>query len=335
MRLLVLGGTVFLSRAVAAEGVRRGHEVVCAARGSSGSVPDGAALVRVDRDGGEAALEPLAGERFDAVVDVATMDPEWVRAALKALGGNAGHWTFVSSMSVYADHGIPGQSVATAKLLPEVPQRPAEPTADAYGGAKVASERAVSGLFDGPAFLVRPGLIVGTGDPSGRFGYWPARLHRGGEVLVPAPLDASVQFVDVLDLASWIVDAAQERLDGTFDAVCPSLPFSEVLARVAAGVRAPAHELVPAPPGWLQEREVQPWAGPRSLPLWAPGEEYAGFMAHDVSASVAAGLSIRPVEETAADALANELALDGDPDRERKAGLTADEERELLAAVPR
>lgn len=330
MRLLVIGGTVFLSRAVAAEAVADGHEVVCAARGRSGSVPDGATLVRVDRDTPD-AFAPLAEDYFDAVVDVATMDPDWVRAAVRALGGRAGHWTFVSSMSVYADHGTPGMDAASSPLLPAVPQRPPQPTPEDYGGAKVASEQAVAELFDGPAFMVRPGLIVGSGDPSDRYGYWPARLHRGGEVLVPQPLQAPVQLVDVRDLAAWIVHAATARLAGVFDAVCRPVPLGEVLARTADGVRAPAHTLVPAPEPWLLQRGVQPWSGPRSLPLWVPGEEYAGFMSQDVSASHAAGLRTRPIEETAAAALAHELSLG--PDRQRRAGLSAAQEAQLLAEL--
>jgi len=331
MRLLVLGGTVFASKAVAAEGVRRGHEVVCAARGVSGQVPDGASLVRVDRDAGAAAYQPLAGEEFDAVVDVAGMNLGWVRDALHAVGRRAGHWTFVSSMSVYADHGTPGQHASSARLLPPVHERPSEESADAYGGVKVASEQAVNELFDGPAFLVRPGLIVGAGDPSDRYGYWPARLSRGGDVLVPEPLDAPAQLVDVRDLASWIVDAAESRLAGVYDAVCQPLPLAELLARTAAGIGAPAHELVPAPPGFLEEHGVQPWSGPRSLPMWVPGAEWAGFMAHDVSASLAAGLRPRPLEHTAAAALEHERALG--LQREREAGLSAVEEADLLAAL--
>jgi len=330
MRLLVLGGTVFVSRTVAATALRRGHTVVCAARGTSGSVPAGARLVPVDRDGGPDAYRPLSGEAFDAVVDVATMNPGWVRDALQALGPRAGHWTFVSSMSVYADHGTPGQQATSAALLPPVTQRPEDPTPDAYGGVKVASEQLVAAQFDGWAFVVRPGLIAGTGDPSDRFGYWPARLARGGDVLVPEPLDAPVQLIDVADLAGWIVDAAERRLAGVFDAVCRSLPLAEVLAATADGVRAPAHELVPVPPDWLESHGVRPWSGPRSLPLWAPGAEYAGFMAHDVAASFAAGLRSRPLAETAADALAHERTLG--LERDRRAGLSPAEEAELLAA---
>ncbi len=331
MRFLVLGGTVFLSRAVAVEALRRGHDVVCAARGTSGPVPDGATLVTVDRDSGAGTFDALAGEEFDAVVDVATMDPDWVRTALTELGARAAHWTFVSSLSVYSDHGTPGQTVETARLLPPVDHKPPELTPDTYGGAKVASEQAVTELFDGPAFLVRPGLIVGDGDPTDRFGYWPARLARGGRILVPAPLDGPAQFVDVVDLAEWIVDAGERRLAGTFDAVCQPVPLSEVLAEIAKGVQAPEYELVVASAEFLEEHEVRPWSGERSLPLWAPGSEYAGFMAHDVSASLAAGLRTRPIADSAAAALEHEVALG--LDRDRKAGLNAAQEAELLAAL--
>lgn len=328
MRLLVLGGTVFLSRAVAAEGLRRGHDVTCAARGTSGRVPEGAMLVGVDRDGGPSAYEPLAGLEFDAVVDVATMNPAWVRDALAAVGTRSAHWTFVSSMSTYADHATPGQNAATAEVLPALYERPDEFTPDGYGSCKVGSELEVTRLFDGPAFLVRPGLIVGDGDPSDRYGYWPARLSRGGRVLVPEPLDSPVQFVDVLDLATWIVDAGERGLAGTFDAVCHSVPLRDVLTATAAGVNAPEHELVPVPPEFLDEHEVEAWAGKRSLPLWVPGTSHAGFMAHDVSASYEAGLRTRPIEESAADALRHEQALG--LDRERRAGLSAADEDTLL-----
>jgi nucleoside-diphosphate-sugar epimerase len=234
-------------------------------------------------------------------------------------------------MSVYADHGTPGQNAATAAVLPPLDERPAEVTPDAYGGAKVGSEQAVTELFDGPAFLVRPGLIVGTGDPTDRYGYWPARFARGGRILVPEPLDTPTQFVDVLDLAEWIVDAGERQLAGTFDAVCHPVPLAQVLAATAQGVQGLEYELVRASPEFLAEHEVSPWSGPRSLPLWAPGPEYAGFMAHDVSSAYEAGLRTRPIAESAAAALAHERVLG--LDRERKAGLSAAEEDKLLALL--
>ncbi|MGH3431366.1 MAG: epimerase, partial [Thermocrispum sp.] len=181
MRILVFGGTVLVSRAVATEAVRRGHDVVCAARGRSGPVPDGARLVPVDRDD-QATLEPLAGERFDAVVDTSIMSHTWTADALRVLGEGAGHWAFVSSISVYAEHRTLGQRPGAPVLEP----RPLHATladretdADLYGAIKVASENAVLAAFPG-AFVVRPGLVTGPGDHTDRFGYWPMRFARGG-----------------------------------------------------------------------------------------------------------------------------------------------------------
>src|SRR4051795_5665253 len=206
MRLLVLGGTVFLSRAVAAEAVSRGHEVTCAARGTSGSVPDGAMLVEVDR------TQPLPdlGE-FDAVVDVARQ-PSWVRAAVAAYPG--AHWVFVSTVNVYADDATPGGTPASLPLVEAMEEDgDLEEDPQAYGRMKVACERIV---LDGAAsaMVIRPGLIVGPGDPSGRFTYWPKRLAAGGEVLAPGDPDDLMQVADVRDLAAWAVTACEQRTTG-------------------------------------------------------------------------------------------------------------------------
>lgn len=158
MRMLVLGGTQFLGRAVAARAVGRGHAVTCAARGRSGAAPPGARFVAIDRDRAH-GLDALRGETFDAAVDVAR-DPGRVRRALAALVGRVGHWTFVSTTSVYADTATRGQTARTASLLAPSDDGP-------YGAAKVACERA----FGSGALICRAGLIVGPGDPTGRFSY--------------------------------------------------------------------------------------------------------------------------------------------------------------------
>ncbi|MFI9006942.1 NAD-dependent epimerase/dehydratase family protein [Actinosynnema sp. NPDC053489] len=322
MRILVLGGTVFLGKATAAEAVRRGHEVVCAARGESGAVPGGAVLVPVDRD---VDLGPLAGRHFDAVVDVARMSVTWVRRALAAV--TADHWTFVSSASVYADHSTPG---GTATLDP-VEDDPAAPmTPERYGAVKVASEHAVLDAVGDRAFIVRAGLINGPGDPTDRFGYWPNRLSRGGRVAVPDAPDQPVQHVDVRDLAAWVVDAAERRTTGTFDAVGPANPLSLVLGEIAGAVAPPGTVLVRVPEAVLQRHGVEPWVGPRSLPLWLPPTHRA-MMFRDAGPALAAGLRVRPTAETALDALAHERALG--PDRPRRAGLPPEAEDALLRDV--
>jgi nucleoside-diphosphate-sugar epimerase len=329
MRILVLGGTVFLSRAVAESAVARGHDVTCAARGVSGAVPDGATLVRWDRS--EAVPAGLAGTTFDAVVDVSRI-PSHVRNAVAAFPD--AHWTFVSTANVYADSATPGGTPATLPLLDPIDTHE-DPNSgpEVYGAMKVACENLVRSGAAAP-LIVRPGLIVGPGDPSGRFTYWPSRFAQAAQdglpVLVPEPVDRPVQLVDVRDLAEWIVTAAERGTTGDFDAVCQPVPRSELLAQVAEAAGADP-ELVAVAPEVLAEHEVSPWSGPRSIPFWAADLVDAGFMTHDVTSTLAAGLKIRPFAETTRDTLA---WLSATPDA-TVTGLTRDEEQEVLAAVRR
>ncbi|MFD5824603.1 NAD-dependent epimerase/dehydratase family protein [Lentzea sp. NPDC060358] len=323
MKILVLGGTVFLSKAVTAEAVRRGHEVLCGARGASGAVPEGARLVSIDRDE-PGAYDELAGERFDAVIDVSKYSVTWVREALRAFGETTPHWTFVSSISVYADH-------ATDELHPALEDDPAEEfTSERYGGIKVASENAVNEAVRGREFIVRAGLITGPDDPSDRFGYWPARMARGGRVVVPDSPDLGFQHVDVRDLARWIVFAAEERVTGTFDSTGPVQPFQMAIGEIAGATAAPGTQLVPVGEDVLERLEVNPWSGPRSLPLWLP-RAWAGMVGRDVGRALANGLRTRPLAETALASLEYERGLG--LDRPRKAGLTEQDEQEVLTAV--
>lgn len=325
MRLLLLGGTAFLGRIIARHALSAGHEVICAARGASGPVPPGARLVVVDRDdpGGLAALD---GGWYDAVVDV-SRHPGHVRDAVAALGARVGHWTLVSTVTVYADQGTPGQRADRAPVLAPLPleRYPAALDRENYGPAKVACERAVldAGL---PALVARAGLVIGPEDPSGRFAYWPARLARGGEVLAPGDPAEAVQWVDARDVAAWLVRSAQARLTGVFDAIGAPVGRAEFLAAVAAGVRArPRFTWVSR--DFLEERGVNPWSGERSLPLWLPLPEYGGFMSRDTSPALAAGLSTRDVGESARDTLA---WLADHPEGGKGAGLPAGDEADLL-----
>ena len=328
MRILILGGTVFLGRAVAAHAAAAGHLVTCAARGHSGAVPDGVELVALDRDAPD-GLAPLAGRDFDAVIDVARR-PSQVRAALAALAGRVEHWGFVSTGSVYAADAAPGQDAGapTHSPAPSTVDDPVTDGLDWYGPLKVSCEQAVlaSGV---PAFVCRAGLIVGPEDRSDRFTYWPVRLARGGPVLAPGAPDELVQFIDVRDLAGWLVHAAEHAVVGVYDGIGAPLPRAEFLAGVAAGVGTDP-ELVWVGQPELERQEVAPWAGPRSLPLWLPLPAYGGFMTRDVTASLAAGLRTRPVAQTAADTLAWYTQA-GAP--ALGCGLTAQEEVAVLTAA--
>jgi len=332
MRLLVLGGTVFLGRAVARHARDAGHEVTCAARGQSGPPAEGIRFVAVDRSA-PAGLSPLAGEAFDAVIDVARR-PSHVRAAVETLAGRVGHWSFVSTCSVYADNATPGQRAEDAPLLPAAPPEVDDAQGSAYGPCKVTCEQVVrDGIGADRAFLCRAGLIVGPEDPSGRFAYWVRRLARGGEVLAPGHPDEPVQFVDVRDLAGWLVAAAESGLTGPYDGIGAPMPRGRFLAEVAAGVGG-SPSLTWVDQEFLAAHDVRPWMGERALPLWLPLPEYGGFMTRDTSPALAAGLRMRDVAATAHDTLAWLLGERETPDREAadRHGLRPDDEAAVLRA---
>ncbi|GGL41030.1 oxidoreductase [Phycicoccus endophyticus] len=326
MRLLLLGGTAFLGRAVARVALEDGHDVTCVARGVSGGVAPGARLVRHDRD--HEGLGGVEDEHWDAVVDLAR-DPGQVRRAVTALAGRAAHWVFVSTVNVYADHSRAGADESTPLLA----AREDDDGPDAYGAGKVACEGYVLEAA-GPqhALVARPGLIGGPGDGSGRTGYWPWRFAHpagDGEVLVPDALQGATQVLDVRDLAAWLVTAAEQRIAGVADAVGPRTTLGAALAAAAAAARSHA-VWTAADPGWLTEHGVDAWMGPRSLPLWLPFPDHAGFADRGGAAARALGLTTRALEDTLVDTLAWEERRPAD--RPRRAGLTDDEERELLAA---
>src|SRR4051794_28699605 len=207
MRMLVLGGTQFLGRHATEIALERGHDVTLFNRGQTRPelFPD-VEKVRGDRDGD---LGALAGRSFDAVVDTSGYVPRVVAATIDALG-DVGHYTFVSTISVYADVSTPPTESSPLAQLEE----PTEEWREAYGELKVLCEEAVRERLPN-AFVPRPGLIVGPWDPTGRFTYWPARLADGGRVLAPAPADADAQVIDVRDLAAWIVRAGEDGTSGT------------------------------------------------------------------------------------------------------------------------
>lgn len=324
MKLLVLGGTVFLSRAVAAEAVRRGHDVTCACRGASGSVPSGARLLTWDRGAGEPPPPEVTALGADAVVDVAR-HPSWVRAAVDAVA--QAHWVFVSTINVYADNPTPGGRPGTLPLV-EAVHTDEDPASgpEVYGAMKVGCEAAVVGGA-ASSTIIRPGLIAGPGDPSGRFTYWPLRLAEGGDTLAGgAPTDV-VQVIDVRDLAAWIVTCAERRTTGVLDGVGPAVPVGDLLAEVAHGIGSDA-TLTWVPDDVLADAGVEPWAGAHGLPLWLPRPAYDGMLSHDVEPSYAAGLVTRPVAETARDTLGWAREHPDGP----RTGLSREHERRVLAA---
>jgi len=316
MRLLIGGGNRFLSRETAAEAARRGHEVVCVTRGESGSLPPGVTDLRWDRRD-PAPPEVADAGPFDAVVDVARV-PDHVRHLLDAAPD--ARWVFVSTISVYADPSDPAGPGA-GELLPPITED-LDPMAspETYGGMKVACEQLV--LERAPtATIARPGLIVGPGDPSGRFAYWGRRVPATGDVLAPGRPDDAMQVIDVRDLATWLVTLAEQPRPGTFDAIGPVQPLGELLAACL-----PTASLVWVDQDFLTHEGVEPWSGPDAIPLWLPRPEYDGMKAHDAQPALDAGLVVRPVAETARDTL---RWLESDP-AATIGGISLEREAELL-----
>jgi 2'-hydroxyisoflavone reductase len=322
MRLLVLGGTKFLGRALVEAALARGHDVSIFTRGRTN--PDlfpEVERLRGDRDGDLRALE---GGRWDAAVDTSGFVPRVVRASAELLRKAVGHYTFVSSGSVYADHS---RRNVESSALAELEDPASEDVETDYGALKAACERIVAEVYGERALVVRAGLIVGPHDPTGRFTYWPVRVARGGDVLAPEPRDARVQLIDVRDLAEWIVRMAEAGRGGVYNAVGPEpRPTLEELLETCRAVANPSARFVWVGEAFLVERGVAEWM---ELPLWIAAPEYGAFMDVDVSRAVAAGLTFRPLAETVRATL--EWARTDERDGLREdAGLAPEREAELL-----
>lgn len=323
MKLLIIGGTRFLGRALVDEGLAAGHELTLFNRGQSNpQLYPRVEQIHGNRDGG---LGALSGRRWDAVIDTCGYVPRVVRASAEFLSEMVDHYTFISSLSVYAEP-IPadlGESGAVGVIADESEEAI---TGETYGPLKALCERAATTAMDGRALHVRAGLIVGPHDQSDRFTYWPARVARGGEVLAPVGPDYRVQFIDVRDLARWILSATEARRSGPYNVTGPrtSLPIGSLLAtcRDVAGSDARFTWVSEA---FLLAHEVTPFT---ELPLWVP-EEFGGFNAFNIDKALTAGLTFRPLAETVRDTL--EWAR-GRTEHTWRNGLTPEREARLLQA---
>jgi len=318
LRLLVLGGTRFLGRALVESALERGHELTLFNRGQTN--PELFTDVEQIRGDRTVDLSPLAEREWDAVLDVATFLPRAVRRSVEALEGRVRRYVYVSSISTYADLSTPPVEGAP---VAELDDRDAEDV-EHYGALKGACERIVFDAFGEQALVIRPGLIVGPHDPTDRFTYWPRRVAEGGRVLAPAPPGQPVQFIDVRDLADWIVAATEGELDGLYNATGDTITFEQLLdqcRRVSGDA-----EIVWVPPERLVAAGVGEWM---ELPLWIAAPEYSAMHRTDVTKAKRAGLRFRPLAETIADTLAWDAARE--TPRAEGVGLTPERERELLA----
>jgi 2'-hydroxyisoflavone reductase len=297
VRVLVLGGTLFLGRHLVETALARSHDVTIFTRGRTnpGLYPDVERL-RGDRDGDLSALE---GRRWDAVVDTSAELPRWVRAAARLLVDRVEHYTFVSTCSVYADVSRAGvdETAPVHGLADETIEEIHD--AATYGARNALCEREAERAFPGRALVVRPGLIVGPYDDSGRFTYWVHRIARGGDVLAPEPRGQRVQFIDARDLAEWVVDRVEARAIGVYNATGPVEPITmgQLLEAIVTATGSDAR-FVWVDEEFLMRSGVEAWT---DLPLWlAPNTypELAGFLSIDIGRAVAAGLRFRPLAET-------------------------------------
>jgi 2'-hydroxyisoflavone reductase len=332
MKLLVLGGTVFLGRHLVEAALARGHEVTLFNRGQhEARTPEGILFPQVEklrgnRDGG---LDVLKGRRWDAAIDTSGYVPRLVRASAELLAEQVEHYAFISSISVYADFSKPGldESAPVGKLEDETTE---EHTGEAYGPLKALSEQAAEAAMPGRVLVIRPGLIVGPFDPTNRFTYWPHRVAEGGNVLAPGRPERVVQFIDVRDLAEWTLRMVEARHTDTYHATGPDYSLTmQQLLETCKTVSGSDARFTWVSDEQLLEAKVGPWM---ELPLWIPENdpESVGFMRVNCGKAIAAGLTFRPLIETVRDTLTWDATLP--PDAERKAGLKREREVELLQA---
>jgi 2'-hydroxyisoflavone reductase len=280
--------------------------------------------LRGDRDGN---LSALVGRQWDAVIDTSGYVPRVVRESAELLAPNTGQYLFISTISVYADLATPGMDEDAALATIDDPTVE-EITGATYGALKALCEKTVTEALSGRSTIIRPGLIVGPGDRTDRFTYWPVRVARGGDVLAPAPQDQFTQFIDVSDVALFIVRCLERNTTGIFNADRPadSLTMGEMLETCKTVSKSDAR-LVWVPWSFLEKQKVRPWA---DLPAWIPGSMEAAFGRISTARGTAAGLAIRPLEDTVAATLA--WWREQPSDRELRAGLPAGREMAVLRA---
>ena len=318
LRVLVLGGTRFVGRAVVGAATYRSHEVTVFNRGLTN--PDLFPAVEKLRGDRASDLSALTGRRWDAVIDVAAYDPAVVRRSVDDLSESVDRYVFVSSLSVYADQSTPHD-----EDWPRLTLGTETEEADLYGARKAASEDIVLSSFGKRALIARAGMIVGPFDPTDRFTYWPRRLAAGGRVLAPGNPGDPLQFIDVRDLAEWMVRSIENGVAGTYNATGEQLAFSDFIQEAVRLTNSEA-TVVWVPSEQLHAFGVDPWMG---VPLWiaAPGWQAANRV--DVGRARSAGLTFRPLATTITDARIWDQERRSN-DNSVPVGLSIDREGELL-----
>ncbi|HVK63932.1 MAG TPA: NAD-dependent epimerase/dehydratase family protein [Polyangium sp.] len=335
--LLILGGTGFVGPAVVEAARARGFAITLFNRGKTRPelFPDVEKL-RGNRDPNkDEGLKALEGRSFDAVIDTSGYVPRIVRASAELLSKNVKQYIFISSISVYKDTSTPNmdETAAVGTI--------ADPTVETmgkefenYGPLKALCEQAAEKAMPGRVANVRPGYIVGPGDGTDRFTYWPLRVAKGGEMLVPGSANDPIQVIDVRDLAEWLVKLVADGTNGVFNATGPGTPLTMGGVIEASKKASPKSDvkLTWVPASWLKTKESG-GGEPIDLPIWAPAEgETAGFHRVSVDRARKTGLTFRPLDTTMTDLLAWFHALPPERQAKPRAGLSPEREAELLRA---
>jgi 2'-hydroxyisoflavone reductase len=324
MDILILGGTRFVGRALTELGLARGHTITLFHRGQSN--PD--IFPEVERILGDrnTDIANLGERQWDAVIDTCGYIPRHVRDAAEYLKDKVKRYVFISTISVYTENTEIGRDEDTelATLADETTEAV---TGQTYGGLKVLCEQAAEAVMPGRVIQIRPGLIVGPHDPTNRFTYWPVRVRKGGNVLVPGDGSCPAQFIDVRDLADFTIKCLEDDNISTFNATGPDSPLTlqQVLDMTQAVTGSDAHFSY-VDEQWLQEKEVGTWM---ELPLWLPGEEGQALMQISIQRGLNKGLKFRPLEETIRDTLTWYDEIKGD-EKTWQAGMNPEKESALL-----
>lgn len=327
MRLLILGGTGFIGPHVVRYALARGHTVTLFNRGRTNAdiFPQVEKLVG-DRDGD---LEALKGKTWNAVIDNTGYVPRIVRDSVELLRDAAPFYLFTSTLSVY--RGYPEHGLDESAPLQTMPDPTSEDVSRYYGGLKALCEREVEAGYPDGALIVRPSLIVGPGDRTDRFTYWPVRIDRGGEVLAPGDPNVLVRYIDVRDLAEWCVRMVESRTTGVYNATGPRAHLS--IAEMLYGIRAVTSADVSftwVDQAFLDAQGVRPWS---DLPAWQPGRgDFVGYGSISRRRAIENGLTYRSLAVTARDTLQWHGTRPAEQRDRLRAGMTSEREAEVLAA---
>jgi 2'-hydroxyisoflavone reductase len=339
LRILILGGTGFTGPFQVRYAVARGHHVTVFNRGRrDADLPEGVVHLQGDRSVNQ--LDALKGQTWDVVIDNPTSLPFWVRDAAEVLRNSTNHYVFISTISVYDPRGqtritedSPLAAYTGGDPLAVTQEQFSQNVGELYGPMKAASEAEARKQFGDRTMIIRPGLIVGPGDQSDRFTYWPLRIERGGEIMAPGDGEDPIQIIDARDLAEWTIRSVEGRVTGTFNATGPRGLFT--MAQQLYGIRAALPgdtdlRFTWIPAEFLAQHEVQPWG---EMTTWfGSSGDGAVLSSTSIDRAIAQGLTFRPLAVTTVDTLAWYRTLPAERQAQPRAGIAAEKEQKVLAA---